>query len=351
MKAARFYGGKDIRVEDIPTPTPGPGEVLVKIKAGGVCGSDLHNYRGNRQARFTPPWEQGHELGGEIAALGHGVTSLKVGQRVGIEGEHLIGCGKCRHCTEGQSQLCADRGMAGGHLHASHGFSEYDVCKATNVHPLPDHVSFDAAVLLDCYACAVHTLGRTPVGGNETLAIVGAGAIALTLGQVAKAWGAKRVIMVGTRRHPLDVAVRCGAADDVVVAREADPAQAVMKLTGGEGADVVVETVGGSEQVLGVAMSLARRGGTASVMGVFNQPQAIDASMAMTRELTVRWSNSLSNWKGVSEYATAMGLVADGRVQPEPIITHHFPLERISEAFAAAEDKRTSNAIRVVVNA
>jgi threonine dehydrogenase-like Zn-dependent dehydrogenase len=351
LKTALFYGGKDIRVEDRPTPQPGPGEALIRVRSAGICGSDLHNYRGNRQSRFTPPWEQGHELAGEVAALGPGVTGLRAGQRVGVEGEHLIGCGQCRHCHEGQAHLCAQRGLVDGKPHGSHGFSEYDVCKASNLHPLPDNVSFDAAVLLDCYACAVHTLNRSPAGGNDTVAIVGAGAIALTLGQVVKAWGARRVIMLGTRRQPLDIALTCGAADEVVVSRETDPVQAVMRLTGGEGADLAVETVGGNEQLLDLTMSLARRGGTVSVMGIFTRPQTINTDLAMQRELTVRWSNSLSRWKGVSEYSAALGLVAGGRVKPGPIITHRYPLTRITDAFAAADDKRASNAIRVVVNA
>jgi threonine dehydrogenase-like Zn-dependent dehydrogenase len=351
MKAALFCGGKDIRVEEVPAPWPGPGEVLVRVRSGGVCGSDLHNYRGNRQSRFTPPWEQGHELAGEVAALGAGVSGLVVGQRVGIEGEHLIGCGACRHCREGQRHLCATRGQVDGKPHGSHGFSELDICKAANVHPLPDAVSFDDAVLADCYACAVHTLNRSPIGAGETLAIVGTGAIALTLGQVAKAWGARQVVMVGTRRPPLDVALACGAADEVFVSRETDAVRAVQGLTGGEGADLVVETVGGEGQVLAEAMSLARRGGAVSVMGIFTKPQTVNSDLAMQRELTVRWSNSLSYWKGVSEYRTALDLLADGRVKPGPIITHRFPLSRIAEAFAAADDKRGSGAIRVVVNA
>ncbi len=123
-----------------------------------------------------------------------------------------------------------------------------------------------------------------------------------------------------------------------------------MKLTGGEGADVAVETVGGNEQLIEQTMAMSRRGGSVSVMGIFTKPQTINTDLAMQRELTLRWSNSLSRWHSVSEYATAVGLLADRRVTPGPIITHRFPLAKIGEAFASADDKRSSGAIRIVLN-
>lgn len=351
MRAARFYGGRDIRVEEIPAPTPGPGEVLVRIRSAGICGSDLHNYRGNRAPVFSPPWEQGHELAGEVAALGQGVTNLRVGQRVAIEGEHLVGCGVCRHCLAGDYHICPRRGFLSGERHSSHGFSEYDVCLAKNCYPLPNNVSYDEAVLLDSYACAVHALNRAPIRVTDTVAVIGTGAIGLTLGQVAKVYGAQRVIMIGTRQPPLRIAQNCGAADEVIATDDTDPVEAVMKLTDGLGADAVFETVGGNAQILAQAMALARRGGTISVMGVFTAPQTIDPSLGFSRELTVRWSNSLSSWRGIPEFRTAIELVSSGRVIAAPIITHHFPIEKISEAFAATDDKRSSGAIRVVVHA
>jgi threonine dehydrogenase-like Zn-dependent dehydrogenase len=163
MKASLFYGEKDIRVEDQPTPEPGPGEVLIGIKAAGVCGSDLHNYRGNRPSTNDVPWEQGHELAGVVEALGPGVDNFAVGDRVGIEAEHLVGCGHCRECKRGDYHICPERGIVHGAKHGSHGFSSHDVTLATNCFPLPDHVSFDEAAILDCYACGVHAVNRTPV--------------------------------------------------------------------------------------------------------------------------------------------------------------------------------------------
>jgi threonine dehydrogenase-like Zn-dependent dehydrogenase len=350
MRAALFYGHRDIRIEARPTPVPGPGEVLVRVRAAGICGSDLHAYRGHRDPGWPVPWEQGHELAGEVAAVGPGVAALAPGDRVGIEAEHLVGCGTCRWCRQGQSHVCPRRGLVHGARHASHGFSEYDVTLVANCHRLPDHVAFEAGALLDCYACGVHALHRTPAPPAGVTVIVGAGAIALTLGQVARASGAGWVIMVGTRPEPLAVARSAGAADAVVVTAEEDPVAAVRRATDGAGADVVFETVGGPTPLLGPCMEMAAPGGAVVVLGVFTEPQTIPAqAQGMAKELRLVWSNSYSTWRGVSEYRTALDLVAAGRVEPGPLVTHRFSQARIGEAFAAADDKRRSGAIKVIV--
>ena len=348
MKTAYFYGGKDIRVVEEEIPTPGPGEVLFKVMSAGVCGSDLHNYRGH-QTREDVPWQQGHELSGEIVAVGEGVTGLEPGQRVGIEAEHLLGCGKCRLCREGQYQICTDRGMRSGVMQSSHGFSQYDICFAENVTPLPDDVSFDAVALLDCYACGVHAANRVPDVDGVTVAIIGAGAIALTLGQVLKARGAGKVILVGTRSQPVDVAVAAGSADIGVATSEKDPVEAVLEAAGGEGAAVTFETVGGQTQLIQQAMEMTRPGGVVSVIGAFTRPQTIDSAAALGKEIAIQWSHAFSTWNGESEYAITLGLLTSGKLNPDPIVTHHFSLDEIGKAFAAADDKRTSGAIRVMV--
>ncbi|MFP6593844.1 MAG: alcohol dehydrogenase catalytic domain-containing protein [Dehalococcoidia bacterium] len=351
MKAALFYGEKDIRVEDRPTPEPGAGEVLIAIRSAGVCGSDLHNYRGNRPSTNDVPWEQGHELAGVVEALGTGVENLAIGDRVGIEAEHLVGCGHCRECLRGDYHICPERGLINGARHGSHGFSSHDVTLAINCFPLPDHVSFDEAAILDCYACGVHAVNRTPVPVDGTVVIVGAGAIALTLGQIAKAYGAGHIIMIGTRPEPLQTAVESGAADEYIVNADENPVQGVLDRTDGEGAEVVFETVGGESQLIAQCIEMARRGGVVSVVGLFTQPQTIDSqAQGMSKELVLTWSNSYSSWKGISEYQTALDLLASDRLDAGPIITHRFPQSQIGDAFAAADDKRTSGAIRVVVN-
>ncbi|MBO0703042.1 MAG: alcohol dehydrogenase catalytic domain-containing protein [Candidatus Dormibacteraeota bacterium] len=351
MKAAVFHGGRDIRVEVLPDPAPGPGEALIRIGAAGICGSDLHGWRGESPWPRRTPHLDGHELAGEIAAVGPGVHGLEVGARVGIEPEHLRGCGRCRWCLAGDSHLCPTRGGRGadGGGHRSHGFAEYDVCVSAHIHPLPEGVSIDAASILDCYACAVHAVHRAPVRLQSNVVVIGTGAIGMTVGQVALADGAGRVVMVGTRPGPLEVAVRAGAASEGVAASEGDPVEAVLERTGG-GADLVFETVGGGGPSFEQAIAMARPGGQVCILGVFTTPPALDVRAAYGKELDLRWSNSYARWEGVSEYEIALGLLAGGRLDAAPLITHHFPLARIQEGFQAAADKRTSGAIKVLVH-
>jgi 2-desacetyl-2-hydroxyethyl bacteriochlorophyllide A dehydrogenase len=355
MKAALFYGGPDIRVEELPQPEPGPGEVLVRVRAAGICGSDLHGYRRLRPPSSPAPGQpagrqSGHELAGTVAAVGSGVTGFSVGQRVGIEPQHLIGCGACAFCRRGDTHLCPQRGQRHGERIGSKGFSEYDLCAAQNVHALPDTVSDEAAAILDCYACAVHAVHRAPITPYTTAVVLGTGAIGMNVGQVARTAGARQVIMVGTRRQPLEIAREAGAADTGIANEERDPVEAVLELTNGEGADVVFETVGGEAPTISQAVRMARRGGIVCIMGIFASPtQELAVMEGYRKELHITWSNSYSTWGGVSEYEIALDLLASGRVRAEPLITHRFPLDQIAEAFAAAADKRGSGAIKVLV--
>ncbi|NQW17411.1 MAG: alcohol dehydrogenase catalytic domain-containing protein [Chloroflexi bacterium] len=350
MKTAMFYGEKDIRVEEIADPVPGPGEVLVRIRSAGICGSDLHNYRGNRPRSGDVPWRQGHELAGEVVALGSGVNSLAIGQRVAIEAKHLLGCGNCRECRSGNYHICATRGIRNGVRQASFGFSELDVVVQENARPIPDHVSFDGAALLDCYAVSVHAAHIAPAGPDDTVVVLGAGTIGITMGQVAKAFGAGRVIMVSTRREPLQVALEMNATDEIVVTSEVDPIESVMHLTDEDGAAVIYETVGGNEQLIAQCMSMARMGGAVCIIGSFTRPQQIPADLAMQRELSLLWSNSYSSFNGVSEQQTALDLMSRGLLDVSTIVTHRYPLDAILEAFSVADDKRTSGAIKVIVS-
>ncbi len=348
MKTAMLYGGPDVRVERLPDPEPGPGEVLVRVRAAGICGSDLHGYRQPRPG-VKYPIRAGHELSGEVAAVGAGVAGLSPGQRVGVEPMHLLGCGTCPRCLRGDYHICPRRGQREGKPIHSSGFSELDLVVARNVFPLPDNVSLEDAAILDVYAVGVHGVNRLPVKPFHSVVVIGTGAVGLTQGQVARALGARRVIVVGTRDEPLEIARSCGAADAVVNARTQDPVRAVLDLTGGEGADVVFETVGGRGDTVAQACEMATFGGQVGVVGLFVEPISIDTRPAMRKEVEIRWVNSYSTWDGVREFQIALDLMASGRVQAGPLITHRVSLDRVAEGFAWANDKRSSGAIKVLV--
>ena len=345
MRAARFYGGHDIRIEDLPDPEPGSGEVLVRVRAAGICGSDLHGYR---DPQPTPPCTRGHELAGEIAALGPGVRNLALGQRVAVEPRHLVSCGRCRWCRRGDTQLCPQLGMVEGQPVHSTGFAEYSLESAANCYPLPDSLPTDLAALLDVYAVAVHALHRVPPTPADTVVVLGTGPIGLATAQVAMASGAGQVIVVGRRDAPLHVARRLGCSA-TVNATQHDAPSAVRALTGGDGAGTVFEAVGGTASTLEQAIDVAGRGARIGIIGAFTAAQSLDPKLCMRKELSLHWIWSYGLWDGMPEFQIALELLANRRLDAAPLITHRFPLDQIDAAFAAADDKRASGAIKVLL--
>ncbi len=349
MKAAKFYGQQDIRVEETPDPIPAIGEVLVRVKAAGICGSDLHFYRhGQQRANVQLPLLRGHELAGEIALLGPDVAGLHVGQRVAVEPRHLVGCGHCRWCLRGDYQLCPSRGQVGDRYLNSTGFAEYSLEPEQNVYPLPDGLSVAEAALLDVYSCGVHALHLAPAKPLHTVVIQGAGPVGLATAEVYRLSGAGRVIMCDVLAGPLAVAAQVGA-DATVNSAATDVVEAVMDLTGGAGADVVVEAVGGMAPTFSADLRMAARGGTVLIVGMYTKAQSLDTFEPQQKELRIVFSNSYGRWEGVPEFRIALDLMAAGKLKPERYITHTFPLDEIAQAFATADDKRTSGAVKVMI--
>ncbi len=350
MKAAMFYGGKDIRVEEVPTPVPGPGEALVKITAAGICGSDLHGYRVKPEKPWIPfPHTTGHELTGVVADVGPGVTKVTVGQRVGVEPLHLIGCGQCRWCRQGHYHACPVRGRnPDGSVRHSSGFAEYDVAPENNLYVLPDAVSTDAAAILDVYACAIHTIHRVHAYPSHTVVVVGPGPIGISIAEAYRALGARQVIMLGTGDHALGLA-KTFACDHIINTINVDPVQAVKDLTGGEGADVVIEAVGGHASTFATCMAMLAKQGTLGIIGMYQELQTLDTALAMQKEIEISWINSYAAWNGVPEFQITLDWIVSGRFQPERMITHKVPLDKIAEGFALATNRRESKAVKVLV--
>jgi L-iditol 2-dehydrogenase len=326
MKTARGEG--NVALRDAPVPEPGPGQVLLGVRAAGICGTDIHIYHDEYPTQ--PPVILGHELAGEVEAVGEGVTRAESGDRVTTETYFHL-CGTCRFCRGGQPNLCPERRSIGSGVNG--GFAPYVVVPERNVHVLPTGLSFQEAALTEPLACVVHgSLELPKVTAGDVAVVAGPGAIGLLTLQTARAAGAA-VIVLGTSvdRRRLDLALELGAAAAIDIS-EQDPAPIVQGLTGGWGADIVFECSGAEPAALGL-LAHVRRGGQYAQIGLFGKPVAWDLDQVVLKELRVTGNNA----SVPSAWRTALRLLAEGRVQTAPLISDVFPLTEWAEAFARFE--------------
>ncbi|HEX6972680.1 MAG TPA: alcohol dehydrogenase catalytic domain-containing protein [Limnochordia bacterium] len=345
MRAGMYVGVRKLAVREVPAPEPGPGEVQIAVEAAGICGSDLHGYRNaspERLAQLMQGPARGHELAGRVVALGEGVTSVRVGDRVGIE--PLCGCGACPWCEAGDYHLCPRLEHIGGAR--SGGFAELTVAPADKVFPLPDHVSTEEAALLDCLAVAVHALRRVPVHFEHRVLVVGAATIGLSTLQCARLMSPRWLGVVGRYPEHLALAREFGA-DAVYDVDDPGWAARMTEETGG-GADVVFETVGGGPGPLQTAVAGLAPGGTIGVVGGFPSIE-VPMRTLMRKEATLAFCWSYCRWGRTPEYRIALDLLARGRLRAKEMITHRLPLDAIDEAFRLAADKKSSRAIKVLI--
>ncbi|MBD3183287.1 alcohol dehydrogenase catalytic domain-containing protein [Candidatus Poribacteria bacterium] len=340
MKAGIVYGPGKIGVGEFHMPKPGYSEVLIKVKAAGICGSDLHYHRSDAPISENGRMMGGHELSGEIVAVGDGVKNREVGQRVGIE--PLLGCDDCEYCTMGQYHLCSRLTHPGG------GFREYTAILAKKAFPIPGNVSYEEAALLDCLTVGVHAVHRGNVGITDSVAVIGDAAIGFSTLEVAKAAGAKKIILIGHHDENLDVGKKVGA-DVIINSADVNDIEAVMEATNGQGCDVVFETVGGTADTLDTAVKIARTGGRIVIIGMFRKPLSLEFGRLMRNEIDIIFSWSYSTWNGIPEFAIALELLARGELDAEALITHKYPIDKISDAFEAALNKRESGALKVLI--
>ena len=326
MKTAR--GDGNVALRELPIPRPGPGQVLLAVRAAGICGTDLHIYHDEYPTQ--PPVVLGHELAGEVAAVGDDVTIVAPGDRVTTETYFHL-CGRCRFCRGGQPNLCPERRSIGSGVDG--GFAPYVVVPERNVHPLPEGLSFPEAALTEPLACVVHGALELPkVTAGDVAVVAGPGTIGLLALQVARAAGATVIVLgTGADRRRLALAQELGAARAVDITQE-DAAPIVHGLTGGWGADIVYECSGAGLAALGL-LAHVRRGGQYAQIGLFGKPVAWDLDQVCMKELRVTGSNATvpSAWR------TALRLVADGRVKTGPLISDIYPLADWEAAFQRFE--------------
>ncbi|MBI3946613.1 MAG: alcohol dehydrogenase catalytic domain-containing protein [Armatimonadetes bacterium] len=339
MRAAFFDGKAKVRLEEVPSPSPGPGEAVVRVLGCGVCGSDLHSFH-NRWPQ--PPVTPGHEVMGVVETTGEGAAGLRPGDVVAVE--PLVSCGECRWCRSGQESVCPQHEFLSWHRPG--GFAEMMVAPARCLLPLPAGPAREQGFLVEPLAVGVHALRRAPLMGGNSVAVLGAGTIGLLAAAAARALGAGKVIITARHAHQADLAARLGA-DHVVSLGEGRPEEAIRELTGGDGADVVLDGAGTSQSI-DTAIKSARRGGSVSLVGIYVMPPRAALSDVIGKELRLVGSNCYGCSGGRRDFSLAIDLLASGKVSAGPLVTHRRPLAAIQEAFETAADKSTG-AVKVVV--
>lgn len=344
MKVARFHAPGDIRVEDAPEPSAGPGELKLRMRNCSACGTDVKIFRFGHH-HIVPPRVMGHELAGEVAAVGDGVTGWAPGDRVQVIA--AIPCGTCAECRRGRMTVCPNQESMGYHYDG--GFAEYmtvpaKVLAVDGVNRVPDGLSYAEASVAEPLACVLNGQELAGVGAGDDVVVFGAGPIGCLHVRLARARGAARVFLVELNAARLKQAADLVEPDAAVCAGDGDPVAAVLDLTDGRGADVVI-TAAASGAAQEQALRLAARRGRISFFGGLPKDDpviACDSNLVHYRELTIVGANGSSP----AHNARALELIASGEVPVADFITHRLPLTSVLDALDLV---RRGEAIKVTV--
>ena len=342
MKALLLSAYKHLEVADLPAPAPGPGEVLVRVAACGICGSDVHGYDGS-SGRRIPPIVMGHEAAGVVEAVGEGVRNYAPGDRVTFDS--TVYCGTCDHCRRGEVNLCDDRQVVGvscSDYRRPGAFAEFVIVPERILYRLPDALSFADAALLEAVSVAIHAVNVSETHGGETVLVLGAGMIGLLIAQAARAAGGARVFVADIDETRLALARSMGADEGIAGSGEV-LAQRIGELTGGAGVDVAFEAVGRAETVA-AAINSTRKGGTVTLVGNIAPEVPIPLQKVVTRQIRLQGSCA-----SAGEYPQAMQWIAEGKIRVAPLITAVAPLDDGPSWFARLY-AREPNLMKVVLD-
>jgi propanol-preferring alcohol dehydrogenase len=341
MKAVRLIrpGGR-LAMEDVPVPEPGPDDVLVRVKAAGICHSDAH-YRAGKSRVDPLPLTLGHEVAGVVEKVGSGVSKFKAGDRVCLH--YLATCGKCNYCEEGNEQFCGSGKMIGKYRDG--GYAEFILMPARSLFQLPDEIPFEQGAILMCSsATSMHALNKARLKAGETVAVFGVGGLGLSAIQLAKAFGAREVFAVDIRPAKLAMAKELGAVP--IDAAKADAVGELRKVTNGRGVDVALELIGLPLTMRQTVQSLAIKG-RAALVGITDQTIEI----APYEEVL----NKEAEIIGVSDHlASELPLliewVRQGKVSLSNVVSRTIPLD--AEAINRTLDglEKFGDEGRVVIN-
>ena len=334
-----------LEIRQIPVPEPGPNEVLARVRAVSICGTDAHLVHGDYPGFWPPsfPFTPGHEWSGEIVKLGPGAERHGWAEGDRVAGTSHDACGVCQKCVEGRYNLCENYGRDGLHRQYGHNYTGADATYVVHgvkcIFRLPNELGFDEGALIDPASIALHVANRGGVDPGDTVAITGAGAIGLLSGDAALIRGAARVIVVG-RGSRLEKAASMGF--DTVDSTVEDPVVSVREMTGGLGADVVLECAGVPETVRW-ALGMLRRGGRCAAVGIPTQNVETPLQKLVLDELELVGSRA-----SAGEMRRVMPHVAQGRMRVAEMITHRFPLAQYQQAIDTFND-RSSGAIKIII--
>jgi L-iditol 2-dehydrogenase len=319
MKALLLSKYKHLEIVDLQDPAPGSGEVLVRVAACGICGSDVHGFDGS-SGRRIPPIVMGHEAAGTIAVLGDGVNGLAVGDRVTFDS--TVYCGACGNCLRGDVNLCDNRqvlGVSCGDYRRAGAFAEYVVVPARILYRLPDTLSFAEAAMLEAVSVALHSVALAETSANSTALVLGAGMIGLLTLQALRAAGCSRIFVADLDSTRLKLAQDAGAT--AALSSNKDIVPEILQLTGKTGVDVVIEAVGRNETVK-VSIDSVRKGGTVVLVGNISPEVILPLQKVVTRQIRLQGSCA-----SAGEYSRAIELLASGAIRVKPLITAIAALE------------------------
>jgi L-iditol 2-dehydrogenase len=342
LKALLLTAPSQLAFTDFPDPTPAGDEVLIRIRACGICGSDIHGWDGST-GRRRPPLIMGHEAAGEIAAVGSRVERWRVGDRVTFDS--TISCGQCADCRAGRVNLCENRrvvGVAPAEYRQHGAFAELVAVPARILYALPDALSFTHAAMIEPVSIAVHAVQRIRIAPTDTVVVVGAGMIGLFVIQVLRWAGAQRIIAVDLAENRLALARELGATH-TLKSDACDVSAEVLRLTENRGADAAFEVVGVSA-TLNLALATLRRGGSAVLVGNLAPKTDFPLQAVVTRELTLYGSCS-----SAGEYPLCLDLISRGVVRVDPMISAVAPLRDGADWFQRLSGKEGSNTMKVIL--
>jgi L-iditol 2-dehydrogenase len=342
MKSLLLSEYNHLEIADMPLPAVGPEEVLVRVEACGICGSDVHGYDGS-SGRRIPPIVMGHEAAGVVAAIGSGVRGYAEGDRVTFDS--TVYCGECAYCAVGEVNLCDNRqviGVSCGDYRRHGAFAEFVVVPQRILYPLSANISFAEAAMLEAVSVALHGVRVSEVKGGETALVIGAGMIGLLTLQAARAAGCSPVYITDVDATRLDLAAQVGA-ERILHCSGAELVSAVQKLTGGRGVDIVYEAVGRNETVA-AAIDCTRKGGTVTLIGNITPEVTIHLQKVVSRQIRLQGSCASSG-----EYPQAIELIANGKIQVKPLITAVAALEEGPRWFERLH-AREPNLMKVILS-